>query len=708
MRGTFRTGTTCAALLACALSATAHAAANPLMHPSPLPFEAPEFNLIQDADFKPAIDAGIRRERAEIQHIAADPAPPTFQNTLVALERSGRLLNRVMGVFGALTSANTDPTLQKVQAEEAGPLAALSDDLYLNGRLFQRVKTVYAHRAALNSLPEARALLRLYYRRFVMNGALLAPADKRRLAAMNERLAKLTTEFQQKLLKATDAGALVITDQRDLAGLTPGMIAAAAHAAAARGLPGKWVITLQSTTQQPALAYLSNRAVRHELFERSWNRTERGGPDDTRKTIEEIAQLRAQKAHLLGYPNFAAYRLQSQMAHTPATVEHFLRQLVPPTVAAVHREAHILQAQIVHDGGHFTLRPWDWEYYVNRAKAARYHLTNAQVRPYLVLNNVIHRGLFYLAHRLYGLTFKARKDLPVYQKDVQVYEVYDVTGKPLGLIYFDYFRRANKSGGAWMDNFVVQSSLLGHAPVVYNVANFTKPAPGHPALISIDDAVTMFHEFGHGLNSLLADEVYPSLSGTNTARDFVEFPSQFDERWAVYPAVLRHYALNDRTGKPMPQSLMRKIQRAGNFNAGYSVGEELAAAELDMQWHTLPWNAPLQNADTFERAALKRTGMALPDVPPRYRSSFFPHIWGGGYAAGYYAYFWTEMLADDAYDWFLKHGGPTRANGLRFRDRVLARGHTEGYWKMFRSFYGGNPRIGPLLRYHGFSVPAGH
>ena len=708
MRGMFRAALSCAVACAWTLGAAAHAAGNPFAKASPLPFHAPEFNRIHDADFQPAIEAGIRRERTEIERIAADPAPPTFQNTLVALERSGRMLNRVLGVFNALTSADTDPRLQKVQAEQAAPLAALNDALYLNGRLFARLKAVYAQRAALKSMPEAEALLRLYYRGFVMNGALLDAPAKQRLAALNERLAQLTTQFQQQLLAATNAGALVLTHKRELAGLTPGMIAAAAHAASERGLPGKWVIALQSTTQQPALAYLSDRSVRHALFEHSWTRTEHGGPDDTRATIEELARLRAEKAHLLGYPDFAAYRLQSQMAHDPAAVERFLGKLVPPTVVAVRREATILQGQIGRDGGHYRLRPWDWQYELNRAKAVRYHLSDAEVRPYLVLNNVIEHGLFYLAHRLYGLTFKARTDLPVYQKDVRVYEAYDVTGKPLGLIYFDYFRRANKSGGAWMDNFVVQSTLLGHLPVVYNVANFTPPAPGEPALISVGDVVTMFHEFGHALNSLLADELYPSLSGTNTARDFVEFPSQFDQRWALYPAVMRHYALNERTGKPIPKGLMDKILRARNFNAGYKVGEELAAAELDMQWHTLPASAPLQNADTFEQTALERTGMALADVPPRYRSSFFPHIWGGGYAAGYYSYLWTEMLADDAYDWFLRHGGPTRANGQRFRERILSRGHTEGYWKMFRSFYGDNPRIGPLLRYHGFAGPGAH
>lgn len=689
-----------AALPAAALGA---ARPNPFSRPSPLPFHAPQFNLIKDTDFAPAIERGIRRQQAEVARIADNPAPPTFRNTVVALEKSGRMLHRVMSVFNALTSANTDALLQKVQAEEAAKLAANEDAIYLNGALFARVKAVYRQRARLARLPEAEQLVKVYYQRFVKAGALLDPASKRRLAAINERLATLQTTFVRQLLAATNAGALVLDRRSELEGLTPGMIADARQAAARRGLTGKWVIPLQNTTQQPALAYLADRAVRRELYEHSWNRAERGGPNDTRHTIEEMAKLRAEKAHLIGFPDYAAYELQDQMAKTPTAVNRFLAKLVPPTVARARAEAKILQARIEKDGHHFKLRPWDWEYYARQARAARYHLDENRVRRYLVLNNVLTRGLFYAAHRLYGITFKERKDLPVYRPDVRVFEVYDHAGRPLGLIYFDYFKRPNKQGGAWMDTFVTQSKLFGNLPVVYNVANFTKPAPGHPALLSIDDVITMFHEFGHGLNALFADEVYPSLSGTNTARDFVEFPSQFDERWAFNRRVIEHYALNWRTGKPIPPSLVAKILRARNFNSGYSVGEELAASELDMQWHMLPAGAPLQNSDTFQRAALERTHMALADVPPRYRSSYFMHIWASGYAAGYYSYLWTEMLADDAYQWCLDHGGLTRANGGRFRERILARGHSQGYLKMFRSFYGHNPRIGPLLRYRGLA-----
>ncbi len=710
MRGMYRGRAPFAATLALTACAPLAAAgpANPFARPSTLPFHAPPFNLIRDADFKPAIEQGMRRQRAEVARIAANPAPPTFENTIVALERSGQMLDRTLAVFNALTSAATDPALQKVQAEEAPRLAANEDAIFLNARLFARVEAVYRQRARLARLAEAPQLVKYYDRQFVMAGARLGPAAKRRLRAINERLATLQTTFERQLLAGTNAGALVIPDARDLAGLTPGMIAAAAHAAAARGLSGKWVITLQNTTQQPPLADLTDRTIRHELFEHSWTRTEHGGPDDTRDTLEEMARLRAEMAHLLGYPNYAAYILQDQMAKTPAAVDAFLGQLVPPTVARADAEAKRLQGQIAHDGAHFTLRPWDWEFYAQQARAARYHLDENEIRRYLVLDNVLTRGLFYTAHRLYGITFKERKDLPVYQPDVRVFEVFDVTGRPLGLIYFDYFKRADKAGGAWMDNFVVQSRLLGDLPVVYNVANFTKPAPGHPALLGIDDVITMFHEFGHALNGLFADEVYPSLSGTNVARDFVEFPSQFDERWALYPQVIEHYALNARTGRPIPAALVAKILRARNFNSGYAVAEELAASELDMQWHLLPASAPLQDADAFEQTALERTGMALADVPPRYRSSYFMHIWANGYAAGYYSYLWTEMLADDAFQWCVAHGGLTRANGQRFRDLILSRGHTEGYRRMFESFYGGPPRIGPLLRYRGLEPVSAH
>lgn len=702
-----------ARLMACVLAlagapagaALAAGGVSPFAKPSPLPFHAPQFNLIKDSDFAPAIDEGMRRQQAEVGRIADNPAAPTFQNTVVALEKSGRMLNRAMEVFNGLTSANTDAVLQKVQAEEAPKLAANADAIYLNGKLFARVKAVYEHRAALGGLPEAKQLVKVYYTQFLKAGALLPAAEKPRLASLNERLASLETRFEQQLLAATNASALVLDRRSELKGLSPGMIAAAADAAASRGLKGKWVITLQLPTQQPAIAYLKDRAVRHELFEHSLHRADRGGPDDTRHTIAEIAKLRAEKAQLLGFPDFAAYELQDQMAKTPQTVDRFLQQLVAPAVAKEQSEAKILQALIYRDGHHFKLAPWDWEYYARKARAARYHLDEGQVRQYLALENVLTRGLFYAAHRLYGVTFKERKDLPVYQKDVRVFEVLDHTGKPLGLIYFDFFKRASKSGGAWMDNFVVQSKLLGDLPVVYNVENFTRPAPGRPALLSIEDVITLFHEFGHGLNSLFADEVYPSLSGTNTARDFVEYPSQFNERWALDPQVIEHYALNYRTGKPMPASLLAKILRARTFNEGYAFTEELSASLLDMQWHSLPASAPLQDPEAFQRAALQRIHMAIPDVPPRYSSSYFEHIWSSGYAAGYYSYLWTEMLADDSYQWCRAHGGLTRANGSRFRRLILAQGHSKGYLEMFESFYGGAPRVGPLLRYRGL-IPA--
>jgi len=447
--------------------------------------------------------------------------------------------------------------------------------------------------------------------------------------------------------------------------------------------------------------------VRKELFERSWMRTEKGDATDTRDNIATIAKLRAEKAKLLGYPNFAAYRLENQMARTPAAVEKFLGQLVPPTRRQALAEAAALQAMIRRDGERFTLEPWDWEYYADQLRKQKYNLDENEVKTYFVLDNVLENGVFYAAHELYGITFKERKDLPVYQPDMRVFDVFDKDGSPLALFYCDYFKRDNKSGGAWTDEFVGQSKLLGTKPVVFNVANFTKPAPGQPALISFDDVSTMFHEFGHALHGLFANEEYPTLSGLNVARDFVEFPSQFNEHWALYPEVLRHYAHDYKTGAPIPAALVARIRKSAKFNQGYRLGELLAAAELDMQWHTLPASAPKENVDQFEGAALRATHMDLKEVPSRYRSSYFAHIWSSGYAAGYYAYLWSEMLDDDAFEWFLRHGGLTRANGQRFRDMILSRGHTEDYGKMFRDFYGRDPEIGPMLEHRGLA-PAKH
>lgn len=674
---------------------------NPLLTKSDLPFQAPPFDKIKDSDFEPAFEQGMADQLDQVKAIANNPAKPTFDNTLVALEKSGRTLHRVERDFNALFSANTDDALNKVNADMATKLAAHSDAIYLNDKLFDRIQTLYNARDSLHLDPESARLLEWYYNDFVHHGAKLSVADKVRLKALNEQASRLSSQFVNKLLAATKAGALVVDDRSKLDGMTDGEIAAAAQVAKERGLDGKWVIALQNTTQQPALAELTDRDVRHALFEHSWMRTEKGGPNDTRATIAQLAKVRAEKAKLLGYPNFAAWKLQDQMAKTPRAVLDFVHALVPPTMAKARHEAGELQSIIDKSGKHFKLKAWDWEFYANKLRKARYDLDQDQVKPYFELDNVLKNGVFYAAHELYGLTFKPRKDIPVYNPDVKVFEVFDKDGKPLGLFYADYFKRDNKQGGAWMDNLVGQSKLLGTQPVIYNVCNFTKPAPGQPALISFDDVTTMFHEFGHALHGFFANEKYPSLSGTNVARDFVEFPSQFNEHWASYPQVFNHYAVNYKTGKPMPKALAEKIHRAAHFNQGYALGELLGAALLDMSWHTIPADAPLKDVDAFEAHALKENHTDLPYLPPRYRSSYFMHIWGNGYAAGYYAYLWTEMLDDDAFQWFQDHGGLTRANGQRFRDMILSRGNTEDLGKMFRAFYGKAPSVEPMLKDRG-------
>jgi peptidyl-dipeptidase Dcp len=678
---------------------------NPFYAPSPLPFHAPPFDKIKDADYQPAIEAGIAQMIAETRAIADNLAPPTFENTFVAMEKSGRLIDRVMGVFNGVTGANMDPVLQKVQEEEAPKLAAMQDAIYLNSKLFQRVSKIYEERHSLHLDPESLRLVEYDYQEFALAGARLSPADKAALKKLNEEEANLTTAFISKLLAATKDGAYVAEDKAALAGLSPAQLAAAALAAKNRQKDG-WVLPLQNTTQQPELESLSDRATRKALFEDSWNRAEHDGANDTRATIARLAQLRAQKAKLLGYPNYAAWKLADQMAKTPQATLKFMNALVPAATAKANGEAKEIQALIDAQHGGFRLEPWDWNFYSEQVRKAKYDLDESQVRPYFELNNVLHNGVFYAAHELYGLTFKRRTDIPVYNPDVEVYEVFDSNGKPLALWYCDYFKRDNKNGGAWMDEFVGQSKLLGTLPVIYNVANFSKPAPGEPALISFSDVTTMFHEFGHALHGIFADTEYPSLSGTNVPRDFVEFPSQFNEHWASYPAVFDHYARNYKTGAPMPAALAAKLRKAATFNQGYMLTELLAAAELDMQWHTLPANAPLQNLDTFEVAALEKTHLWLKAVPPRYRSSYFMHIWGNGYAAGYYAYLWCEMLDDDAFQWFLDHGGMTRANGDRFRQMVLANGNTENLAKMYAAWLGAEPSIEPMLRDRGLAPAA--
>jgi peptidyl-dipeptidase Dcp len=693
---------------------TAHAGgatADPFRKPSTLPFEAPDFSKIRNADFKPAIDEGMKQQIAEVQQIADSSAAPTFDNTIVALEKSGQMLDRVMATFSLLTGANTNPTLQRVQEQEAPRLAAHEDAIYLNKKLFDRIQTLYNERDKLKLDPESARLLEYDYRRFVHNGARLSDADKATLKQYNEQLSTLSAQFQNKLLAADKAGALVVDNKDELVGMSPGEMDAAADAAKARGLVGKWVIPLQNTTQQPALASLANRDVRHELFEHSWTRTEKGGANDTRDTIAEMARLRAEKAKLLGFDDFAAWKLENQMARTPSAVMKFLDQLVPPATARAKAEAGDIQKMIDADQAKagkatFKLQPWDWEYYAQQVRKQKYDIDRDQLKPYFELNDVLQNGVFYAAHQLYGLTFKERHDIPVWQPDVRVFEVDDADGKPLGLFYCDYFKRDNKSGGAWMDNLVQQSKLLNEKPVIYNVANFTKPAPGQPALLSFEDVVTMFHEFGHALNGFFADEEYPSLSGTVPQRDFVEFPSQFNEHWALNPEVFAHYARDYKTGKPMPKALADKLKNSQLFNKGYDMTELISAALLDMSWHTIPGSAPkVSDVDAFEATALKDNHVDLSYVPPRYRSTYFAHIWASGYAAGYYAYLWTQMLADDAYAWFQEHGGLTRANGDRFRKMILSRGNTEDLAKMYRDWRGRNPTIAAMKKDRGLEPP---
>ncbi|HET7117679.1 MAG TPA: peptidyl-dipeptidase Dcp [Hanamia sp.] len=674
---------------------------NPLLQPSTLPFRAVPFDKINDSDFQPAIEEGIKQNLAEIQKIADNPDTPTFDNTLVAMEKSGQLLTRAMRAFSVLTGANTNPQLQKVQQEEAPKLAANDDAIYLNSKLFKRVEAIYNQRDQLKLDPESKRLIEYYYQKFLLAGAKLSDADKDKLKKLNEESASLSAQFMKQLLAATKAGALVISDSAELAGLSAGKLDAAAQAAKMNNLEGKWQIALQNTTQQPDLASLSNRTTRQKLFDASWNRAEKNDSNDTRKTIARIAQIRAVQANLLGYKNYAEWKLQNQMAKTPEAVDNFLAKLIPPATAKANAEAADIQALIDKQKGGFKLQPWDWNFYADQVRKARFNLDENEIRPYFELNKVLQDGVFYAANQLYGLTFKERKDLPVYQKDVRVFEVFDKDGSPLGLFYCDYFKRDNKSGGAWMSNMVGQSKLLGTKPVIYNVANFTKPAPGQPALISFDDVTTMFHEFGHALHGFFASQEYPSLSGTRVARDFVEFPSQFNEHWALDPKILKNYAVNYQTGAPMPQALVDKIKKAATFNIGYNLPELLEAAELDMEWHKLSSSDSLQNVDQFEIAALRKTKLYLPQVPPRYRSSYFKHIWANGYAAGYYAYLWTQMLADDAFSWFQENGGLTRANGQRFRDMILSRGNTEDLGTMFRDFRGHDPEIQPMLKNRG-------
>ena len=676
---------------------------NPFAVESPLPYHAPRFDLIRNEHYQPALEEGMRLQLAEIDVIAKQMQPPSFDNTIVAMERSGALLDRASKTFFAVVQANTNDTLQKIQDVIAPKLAAHRDAIYLNDQLFQRVRAIYDRREAGKLNPEQKALVERYNRDFVRAGAQLSEADKIKMRSLNQELSKLGTDFSNKLLAGTKVGALVVDKRSDLDGLTEAEIATAADASKQRGLTGKWVLPLRNTTQQPAQASLKNRAVRQRLFEQSTLRTSRSDSNDTRNIVRRMAELRAEKAQLLGFPTWAAYVLAAQGAKTPENAIKLLTDLVPPATARARAEAADMQKLIDAQagGGRFKLQPWDWQYYSEQVRKAKYDLDESQIMPYFELNNALQNGVFFAANKLYGLTFRERHDIPVYHPDVRVFEVFDSDGKALALFYADYFKRDNKSGGAWMDQFVDQSNLTGWKPVVYNVANFTKPAAGQPALLTYDDVSTMFHEFGHALHGMFSRVEYPLLSGTSVPRDFVEFPSQFNEHWALEPTVFANYAKHYQTGARMPQALVEKIKQSGTFNQGFSMTEILAASLLDFAWHTLPPSAAQPEVDSFEAASLKRFNVDVSEVPPRYRTTYFSHIWDGGYSAGYYAYTWSEVLDDDAYAWFKEHGGLTRANGQRFRDMILSRGGIEDAATMYRNFRGRDPNVEALLEERG-------
>jgi peptidyl-dipeptidase Dcp len=677
-------------------------ASNPFAKPSTLPFETPDFSKIKDTDYLPALLAGMAEQKREVTAIANQPATPTFGNTVVAMERTGLLLERANLAFSAVNGANTNDTLQATDTKTAPLLAAHNDFIYLNAKLYQRFKYLHDHQAELKLNPEQAKLLDVYYKQFVHAGAELPPAKQAELKVMNKRLSTLQTQFGQKLLAAAKAGALHTEDASALAGLSSEKLAAAQEAAKDRKVSG-YVVPLQNTTQQPSLDSLTNHDTRQKLFDASLNRAEHGDANDTRVIVSEIAQLRAKKAALFGNDNWADYTLYDQMAKNRATAVGFLDRLAPAVSAKERKEWSDIKALAASQGATFQPTAADWNFYAEQIRKQRYALNQDELKPYFEFNKVLEDGVFYAANQLYGLTFKERKDIPTWNADMRVFDVTDADGKPLAIFMIDPWKRDNKNGGAWMSNLVNQAYLRGTRPVVFNVENFTKPAPGQPALISFDDVTTMFHEFGHALHGMFAAQTYPTLSGTNVARDFVEFPSQFNENWALDPKILPHYAVHYQTGQPLPQAQIDKIKAARTFNQGYELGEVLEAARLDLDWHSLPASAPKQDVDKFEANALATGGFDTADVPPRYRSSYFLHIWSNGYSAGYYAYPWTRMLGQDAFATFEANGGLTRANGQRFRDMVLSRGNMIDYADMYRAWAGHDPQIQPYLDYYGLS-----
>ncbi|WP_276867452.1 peptidyl-dipeptidase Dcp, partial [Enterobacter oligotrophicus] len=670
---------------------------NPFFEISPLPYQAPRFDEITDSHYRPAFDEAMRQKRAEIDAIVAQTTEPDFNNTVLALEKSGAMLSRVSSVFFAMTSAHTNDVLQALDEQFSTELAALANDIWLNELLFSRVEAVWRARAALDA--ESRRLAEETYQHFVLAGARLNDAEKAELKALNTESASLTSQFNQRLLAANKAGGLVVDYVHQLDGLSADEIATAAQAAAEKGLNDRWLIPLLNTTQQPALSALRDRQTRENLFNAGWVRTQKGDENDTRALIRRLTALRARQAQLLGFENYASWSIADQMAKTPAAALAFMRGIVPAARARAEREQADIQKVIDDEQGGFTVQAWDWAFYAERVRLGQYALDESQIKPYFALNTVLHDGVFWAANQLFGISFVERFDIPVYHPDVRVWEIFDHTGEGMALFYGDFFARDSKSGGAWMGNFVEQSYEFSARPVIYNVCNYQKPAQGQTALLSWDDVITLFHEFGHTLHGLFATQRYATLSGTNTPRDFVEFPSQINEHWASHPQVFAHYARHYETNEPMPDTLRDKMLSATQFNKGYDMTELLSAALLDMNWHEI--SEPVEDVEAFETHALKKEGLDLPAVPPRYRSSYFAHIFGGGYAAGYYAYLWTQMLADDGYQWFVEQGGLTRENGQTFREAILSRGNSSDLESLYRDWRGHDPKLEPMLKNRG-------
>jgi peptidyl-dipeptidase Dcp len=676
---------------------------NPLLTESTLPYKMPPFDQIKNEHYTPAYTAALAEHLKEVEAIANAKDTPTFENTLVALERSGRALARVDNVFGNLAGAHTNPEMQKIEAEMAPKLSAHQDAIQLNGKLFARIQAIYDKRDQLKLDPEAKYLLERYYKDFVRAGAKLSEADKNKMKALNSELATLQTQFSQNVLKEKNAAAVVVDSREELAGMAENEIAAAEAAAKERKLEGKFVIPLLNTSGQPSLSSLQNRAVRERIMKASLARNSRGGEFDTRDIVMKTARLRAERAALLGYEHHAAYQLDDQTAKTVATVNKLLSDLAAPAVTNARREAADLEAMIKKEGGNFTPEAWDWSFYSEKVLKERYAIEESQLRPYFELNNVLTNGVFHAATQLYGITFKERKELPVYQEDVRVFEVFEANGEPLALFFVDWYARPSKRGGAWMNEYVGQSDLFATKPVVGNHLNVPKPPAGEPTLLTFDEVITAFHEFGHALHGMFSKVKYPRFSGTNVPRDFVEFPSQVNEMWATWPEILKNYAKHHQTGEPMPQELLDKMLASKNFNQGFKTTEYLSATLLDQAWHQLKATDIPKDPLAFEAETLKRVGVDIAAVPPRYRTAYFSHAFAGGYSAGYYSYIWSEVLDANTVKWIKENGGLKRENGDRFRNTLLSRGGSEDPLQQFKNFTGGEPNLAPLLERRGLA-----